>query len=660
MEQVKLSKVNGILKVDIDGEIIEPLSFKSFRPTEKNISDFQKAGVRLFSILTSGINSILGVPYSLFGESWIGDHVYNFEPIDRQIELFVSSAPNSYFALMIQLDTRSWWLEQHPECPNSFTNLSQVIGYEKWREDARDYLVAVINHVEKKYGDLFYGYFMLCGTTTEWFSHFDYEEPHPLKETVYKEYYNDNSLQLPSLDELNIDKMNSFVENENVVHFRRFHANLIADSILYFASAAQEVLQHKKLLGVYFGYLFELSGERLWNDGHLAYEKVFTSPLIDMISSPSAYDMYREETSTSAFMVTYDTLKDHNKLYYLEFDHITNLAPKEIEGVLIPGGNSKCRDLLHSLNLMQRDFLMCASKGAALWWFDMFEGWFYSDEMMAAIKKMINIQTCLTAHQNESVAEILVIAEGESLFGVNKSSQINTNHLYLQRNGLNRMGAPYDCYSICDVDRIDISRYKLIIFLCSFDIENTAFVDKLKESGKTVLWIYAPGYMNHGITGINNITNINIEAFEGEETEVSTPFGTHKYHFLPKPLFRINDDVTVLGTYQNSENIAIGIKECDGFCSVYSAVGNLNGSILREIARKAGVHIYSQSDDMPVYISSLVKGVYSLDEAEIFVEDGEYIDLFTDKIYTSQNGKLYIPKQEAASKLLVKKSVMLR
>ncbi len=48
--QVQLKRYNGVLKIEIDGQILEPLSFKSFRPTAKNISDFAAAGVKLFSI----------------------------------------------------------------------------------------------------------------------------------------------------------------------------------------------------------------------------------------------------------------------------------------------------------------------------------------------------------------------------------------------------------------------------------------------------------------------------------------------------------------------------------------------------------------------------------------------------------------------------------
>jgi hypothetical protein len=87
--ECKLKKINGMTVITIDGEPHVPLSFKSFRPTKRNISDFYKAGIRLFNILTSGVTSAIGVPYSLYGESWIDDDVYDFEPVDRQIDLFI-------------------------------------------------------------------------------------------------------------------------------------------------------------------------------------------------------------------------------------------------------------------------------------------------------------------------------------------------------------------------------------------------------------------------------------------------------------------------------------------------------------------------------------------------------------------------------------------
>ena len=42
--QTKVTRDNGRLKVDIAGKLYDPLSFKSFRPNPKNISEFYAAG----------------------------------------------------------------------------------------------------------------------------------------------------------------------------------------------------------------------------------------------------------------------------------------------------------------------------------------------------------------------------------------------------------------------------------------------------------------------------------------------------------------------------------------------------------------------------------------------------------------------------------------
>lgn len=659
MKQVKLTRHNGSLKVDIDGQLFEPLSFKSFRPTARNVSDFAKAGVKLFSILSSGMISMLNVPYSLYGESWVGDHQYDLDVIDKQIELFRENAPGCYFALMIQLDTRPWYLEQHPGLAYTFTNLSQTIADETWRRDAADYMKTVIAHVEEKYGDIFYGYFLLCGFTTEWFSQFDEEAPSPSKEAAYRAWLGDESAVIPSKDKLDPDPSLAFVPEETrreVSTYRQFHAELIADSILWFASEAQSILKHKKLLGMYFGYLFELNGPRLWNAGHLAYEKIFTSPDIDMISSPSSYG-YRAVDSTSAFMVTYDTLDLHDKLYYLEFDHITHLSPAKVADVLIPGGHNKLKNQTETLNVMQRDFMLCLAKGAALWWFDMFEGWFYSDEMMGAIRDMIALQTRLSALPMRSAAEILVIASGEALYGVNKNSEINTVCLGAQREGLARMGAPYDVYSACDADKIDLDRYKLVIFLDAFALneKTRALTEKLKHSGKTILWIYAPAYLNGGLTAMQELTDMGVRELIGDENTVETHRGELVFDNLPYPRFFVEDaDAIPLGVYANTEKVAIAMKRSGNFTGIFSAVGNLNGATLRHIASLAGVHIYNR-DGVPVYANDHLIGVYALHEATLAVPDGTYEDLFTHTLYTAENGELFLPETALASKLLMKK-----
>ena len=670
--KVKTIRENGLLKIDIDGKLYDPLSFKSFRPNPQNVSEFYKAGVRLFSVLSSGIICALGVPYSRYGESWIGDGEYDFSAIDRQMDMFIENAPEGYFAPMFQIDTRPWYCEKHPETPNSFKHLSQSAHDEKWKRAAAEYLKAAIRHCEEKYGERIYGYFLLGGMTTEWLAHPDKEASHPLKEAAYKKYRNDENATLPTLEEFE-KKGPVFLgrDEENVLTARRFHAEGVADLVLYFASEAQSVIKHEKLLGLYYGYLFELGGEYLFNSGHLGYEKVYLSSDIDMISSPSAYP-YRALTDPSAFMVTQKTLDVRDKLYFLEFDHITHVAPTMIEEpcedstgngcmMAIPGAKSKCKDQTESLNLMWRDFLLCYANGAAMWWFDMFDGWFRSSEMMGAIEKMITIRRDVLAHKNkDSIAEIAVYAEGESMYHVRKNSWLASVCLSDMRRSFAEMGAPYDIYSISDLESCDSNKYKLIIILDSYDIprERMQKIRELQEKGVSVLWIYAPDYARDGINDVSKIS----DAVQMSVSTFDTPYkgliynGSITPNKVASPYFAIDesDSVDVYARYDDGKAAVASTKDKK---NIYAAVPFVPSDILRDLAREKGIYVYSDDPKVYTYVNSDVFSVYNATDSDTKIhvkEDGVYRDLIEGGSYKSRSGVLRLPIKPIRAYMLVK------
>jgi len=668
---VKLTRHLGRLKVDINGKLYEPLSFKSFRPNPNNVSEFYSAGVRLFSVLTTGLTSALGVPYSLYGESWIGDGQYDFSAIDRQMDMFLENAPDAYFAPMIQVDTRDWYLKAHPDKPNPFTHLSQIAHDEQWRLAAAEYMKAAIRHCEEKYGECIYGYFLLGGTTTEWFSNGDKEASHPIKEAGYRKWTGDDSAHLPSLERLNREG-NVFLcsDESDVYNARRFHAQTISELILYFAKEAQSVLKHKKLLGVYYGYLFELGTERLYNDGSLDYERVFFSRDIDMISSPSSYG-YRKTDDPSAFMVTHRTLDDHDKLYFLEFDHITHTAPEQIlDGldltasnrsiVKIPGSKSRCKNETETLNLMYRDFILCNANRAALWWFDMFDGWFRSDGMMAAVSHMLKISKLLGAIETKSVSDIAVIAEGESMYRARKSARLATECLSNIRRTLAECGCAYDLYSIGDCGEALLRPYKLYVFVNQYDLPDTDAIHKrLRNSGKSVLWLYAPAYATSGelsVSAIQKATGLCV-------TEQSASNGGMVYedrlidYGLNAPYFAVEDPCAVPLAYFENGAVAVASKQLAGYRSVYASTCNLPSGLLRQIAAKAGVFVYSDNNFVYVYPNSASVGVYNATDEDAVIhlpEDGVYTDMIEGGKYTCKDGNLLLTKKKIRSYLLIR------
>ena len=637
-----LRRENGVLKVDIDGKLYEPLSFKTFRPTEKNISEFAEAGVKLMSLVVSGLKCAYNIPYSLHGETWFGKGKYDFAPIDEQIELFMRNAPEAYFTVMIHLDTRDWWHETHENFPRTFTHLSQAIADPEWRAATADYLKSAMQHIEDKYGERIFGYFMLCGKGTEWFCFEDFQASHPIKERYYKEYTKNPDAKIPSKERLNLPEDVSFYDDEEVVLYQRAHAELIVDTILLFAKEAQSVIKHKKLLGLYFGYLFEF--QNFVNDaGHLAYEKIYTSPDINMISSPASYG-YREPDSTSAFMLAFKSLDVNDKLYFYEYDQRTYLS----QDFALEGAGYYCKTDREAIDLMRRDFMLCTSNNSALWWFDMFEGWYRSEGMMGAVADMVKITNRISACHRASCAEVCVICSPEAMYGTNKNNNIQDLLLFSQREGFMRLGAPFDMYSEGDIGKIDFSRYKLVVFLIPFKLkaETLTKIEALKREGKTFLWMYAPGYLNGGLEMMKEIVDIEIGELSSRPTASCGKI-------LPSPYFAIEDgDAVSLVDYDNG-SVALGYKKCDGHTSVYSALGLLDATTLREICRVAGVHIYSETE--PVYVSNKLIGVYAFGETVLNVkEDGVYENVFSGETFEARDGKLYVPTGEYASKLFMK------
>lgn len=210
------------------------------------------------------------------------------------------------------------------------------------------------------------------------------------------------------------------------------------------------------------------------------------------------------------------------------------------------------------------------------------------------IEAITTYYTLLSKKKEANPSEVLLITDEKSWLCVNENNLLYTICLKNQFDELRSMGAGYDIYSASDIDEIDLNPYKLIVFLDAFDINDSVrnFIDQIKTSGKTVLWIYAPDYVSGGLGGMQHLTDINIVKLIGDEDCVHTHFGRIDFDYLPQPRFFIEDnDVMPLGIYPNTEKVAIGMKRFSDWTSIYSAVGNINANTLCNIARIAGVHI---------------------------------------------------------------------
>ena len=125
---------------------------------------------------------------------------------------------------------------------------------------------------------------------------------------------------------------------------------------------------------------------------------------------------------------------------------------------------------------------------------------------------------------------------------------------------------------------------------------------------------------------------------------------------IPSGRFYINEDVEFLGRYSKSRKGGLARKDFGDYKTVFSGIGNLTGTVLREILREAGVFIYAEND-VSIYVNSRLIRVYNSknEYTEIRVkEDGEYTELFSGKKIRSKNGIVKLHTGEHPAQMLMK------
>ena len=669
---VKLKKNNGNFDIVINEELFSPLAFRSFRPEERNIREFYNAGVRLMSVLHTGLNCTLDVPYSNFGEIWLGRGKYDFAAIDRKMELFIANAPDAYFNIMLQLDTRSWYLKENPECSNTFLNLVENAGYGKWRNDTAEFLSDVIAYLEEKYGDRIFAYSFFCGGSCEWYTNSQaHGNPegvirnHPLKESVFRTFIDDPEAVLPPTATIENCFHGSFrdpVQDAEALRYWKFHNEVIGDTILYFAAHFKKLVQRQKLLGVFYGYLLELDRTRFMHEGHMGYEKVWQSDNIDMIFAPASYNKTRRFDGPSGFLLTVDSLELHNKLYFHEMDHTTWVAPEKVEsGHKIPGSNAKPDNDFQSRMIFRREFALSETKRVGKWWFDFFGGYYYTEGLKEEICMSVEARNKINGLPLKNISQIAFFGDVKSMYYISEHSSFSVDAIHKLRDNLSRCGAPCDWFNFSDLDNPNINheQYKLYIFPNQFKLDpyKLKFIkENLEKAGKTILWIYAPGIIaDDKFEPLNVAKTVGLEIEEQEELE--TTIKTLQKDILNKipecefgwsdkalsPTFRINDpQAVVLGHFKESNNPAFAYRSFTDYSVFYSAAGDIPYQVLREIARYAGVHIYHEGRN-PVYVNSRLIGIHAVNTKHIELNlpcEVEVEELFSNEKYTTKNGTL--------------------
>ena len=201
-----------------------------------------------------------------------------------------------------------------------------------------------------------------------------------------------------------------------------------------------------------------------------------------------------------------------------------------------------------------------------------------------------------------------------------------------------RSGAPFRFYNLNDLDKIDIDKFKVFIFLNAIDPKNREFI-KERLADKYKVFIGAAGYVfgdKLDTAGIEDLTGIRVGEFKTDRRH-NVSYAGREFGFedVVSPMFRVEDDCAEIWGEYTDGGVAIARKGKSFYC----AVGNIPYEFFLDVNRAAGVHIYNDEGGAVAVTSDMIS-CYGKQEINTLhlPFDCTLTDLYTGEKIETKNG----------------------
>ena len=515
------------------------------------------------------------------------------------------------------------WYEKYekPGEPKPFLIDAQSLSSKRWLADAGVAVERLIKHLESgPYADRIAGYHLAfghCGECMQWhmgewipgapaeFWHYgDFGIAHLQRFYDYglEKYGSREALaaawQQPNITRDTVDlplPKERYAEGNTLQSYFRgrkkdvltrdfddFMSNNVTDAILHFSSAAKK--HTKKPVGFFYGYfLFAMNTQY---EGNAQMDRILNCPDVDFLASPTAYH-FRAAGSPSMEMTVVQSV-NREKVYMEETDTRTYLVAQAMADAKPRDCNCTMEETRFSL---WRGICKNIVHGSGFWWMDLGRGWFDAPDIMAEIAQLTKAHAALQKGTHESAADVLVVMDDKGM----EYTQCNRffTHSFLRNFVLTTRSAGVLCdmYLASDLDKIDLSRYRLVVFGTNYTLTKERLSSWRFRKDATVMFYNCVGILQNGAPSLKNVEALTGFALsEGYDGELKCP---------------------VLKIEEGSDPLLCR-KQVNGRSFVMSVDPRLTPAAFREIAREAGCHIYTDEDTIlfgdSAFLSVFAKG----------------------------------------------------
>jgi len=594
-------------------------------PMDRQVRLAAAAGVHLHSFG-------LGMPWPRPGEE------PDFSRVDEMLEQVIKADPDGLLLPRFGVDPPGWWYDEHPDEALEFDDGQRrpvCVASRPWRRQMVGHVRALVAHCEAKYGDRMLGYHPCAQHTGEWFyprtwearhSGFSHAMQRGFAAWLEAKYGNVQALRrawaqpdaafdtatVPTVEERGAAALGLFRDPQRerrIIDFHAYQQVAMVEPLELVARAVKEETGGRKIVVLFYGYYFEISGLPLGpqTSGHLALARLIECPHVDVVCSPISYGD-RGLGGIGAFMVPVDSVRNHGKLWLNEDDTRTYLTPES-------AGYGRVDTPQHTHWVHQRNFGHLLPRRLACWYMDLGgTGWLAGQDIWDEIASLRQTYEADLTQPACWAPEVAVIVDEASPLYLACNAAVMRPLASRLRRQLYRMGTPFGLYLLSDLVAGRVPTAKAYLFVGCFHLTPEARQAVAEQTrAKTAVWFYGSGYLDDRAS-VDQMTDlvgmtlvelddppnpvVTLEATESPLTAglAGTSFGVD----APLgPLWAIEPapGTHVIGRFPDGHVAAAAVGGCAGR-SIYIGALTAPATLLRNILKAAGVHVYLDSDDV--------------------------------------------------------------
>ena len=595
-----------------------------------------------------------------FPKFWVAPDKFDFSNLDSQVEQVLTLNPDAVLMIQIGCFMPDWWLQNNPDdvsarddgAPRDKNYERQALSSKKWLRDARIPLQAFVEHVKNSpYADRVWAVNVAENTNWEWFwwngSRYKGDKPFfsgfaPADTATFRmhlrrKYASDAELAkawkqpnvtldtatMPSAAEINGSHAGALLDVEldkRVIDWFEYRNASLGEAFISLCRDVKELSGGKWLAGGYFGYYLGLSGgsgHPIHDVGHNSFLEAAKSPYVDFVRAPAVYGKRRLGLSDGN-SIPFDTFLSRKKAVYVECDLRTALKEDPAGYGDVP--IARPATLRQNIDVMNRTFGMMCATGCAYYWYDITGGAYLHPAYTAQLRKQMALYAQLPPATGATPTEIMAVGDRDTVYYTRRNNgkdAVLEAAAQCMTNTLPHVGAPFGVGTTDDLLEPGLvpSKKFYIVFNAWMlpDAKRAGLVKRFEAEKAHVLWLYAAGASRPDAgpraeyCGDFLGLKVRMDRTTRRPKLVFDPgFNVAEWTTLRKsaPWFvPVSGFDAVLGRDENGDPALVSLKR-NGATHYFSTLPDLPVAAIRELAKRAGAHLYTPDTRDPAWIGN--------------------------------------------------------